>query len=128
MLVAMLDERGFAGRRELDGAARAARVLMPLSAAEADYVSALTQGRWKRRSSLVLVPTRMLARLRSASAEAIFDPDLLRSAIAWERAAVLSGLTMTEWGISAGFESRYPTSDRSIPALAPPSSPSSNRL
>ncbi len=85
----------------LDTAARAATVTGELSEPLSAYLCALDrsmQGRAHPRNVLVL-PMRLTERMGSVAPALRLDVALFPSAIAWERAAVVAGLTMTEWAL-----------------------------
>jgi hypothetical protein len=89
---------------ELDTAARAATVTCELSAPLSAYLQALDRGpkARKRPRHVIALPMRLTERLGSQSCVGVhLDPALLPSAIAWERAAVLAGHTMSEWAMRA---------------------------
>lgn len=86
--------------RSLDRAAGDQRAFLGLSAAEGDYVRAVTHRRWMRRSSLTLIPVRVIARMEPRSNRGWGTPEMLDRACAWEAAAVLSGLNLTEWSLA----------------------------
>jgi hypothetical protein len=91
---------------DLDETARTATVECELSDGLAAYVRALSsRGRDLERKPprIVAIPMRLGERLAdSAAIVERLEPRLLNSALAWERAAALRGLTMTEWaGLAA---------------------------
>ena len=50
-------------------------------------------------TSVLVLPMRLTERLGSRAPASLLDVALLHSAVAWERAAVLAGHTMTEWAL-----------------------------
>jgi hypothetical protein len=90
----------------LDRAAGAAHVTRALSAADADYLRALSCRSWRRHRAELDLPVRLLERLGDRIDERVARPELLDSAIRWEIGAVLSGRSMSSWGsetVLAGF-------------------------
>ena len=88
-------------RGTLDCNARVAAVTGELSEPLSAYLGALDRSldaRAHPRSRLVL-PMRLTERIGPAGPASRLDVALLPSAIAWERAAVLAGRTMTEWAL-----------------------------
>lgn len=86
---------------ELDTAARAAAVTGELSESLSAYLGSLDRSMQTRphpRSALVL-PMRLTERIGTVAPASRLDVALLPSAIAWERAAVVAGRTMTEWAL-----------------------------
>lgn len=85
----------------LDSSARTARVARELSEPLSEYLGALdrsSRARRHPRNTLVL-PMRLTERLGNVAPASRLDAELLPSAIAWERAAVVAGRTMTEWAL-----------------------------
>jgi len=96
---------------DLDAKAQVATVECELSDGLAAYVRVLSsRGRDLERTPprIVALPMRLSERLGAGDSIAEgFEPQLLNSALAWERAAALRGLTMTEWaGLAALSPSR----------------------
>lgn len=85
----------------LDSVAAVAQVNFELSGLSADYLRAL--GRPAGTPTPPLVTIRLPMRLRERVLRFGIDPllrtEVLSSALGWERAAVLAGLTMTEWAL-----------------------------
>lgn len=109
---ALLDEefarRGLASLMPaLDDAARAARVEVPLAEPQRAYLRALSSGRKHAApdatSTFVALPMRLTDRVASATLDACLRTELLDSALAWERAAVAAGKTMSEWAAYAAL-------------------------
>lgn len=96
------------GEEWLDRRAAQVRARTALSAASAAYLRALTNGSRPRSEAApawtlghVALPARLSDRLFAAWPPApALRADELRPALLWERAAVLSGLTLTEWGLA----------------------------
>jgi hypothetical protein len=88
----------------LDEAAAERKVSCALSAAESDYLRALTQVRWRRHAKAIAVPIRLLTPLRSIEPRVLTTPPRLQSTVAWEAAALLGGMTMAEWGLAVALE------------------------
>lgn len=91
----------------LDRRGRETTVGVALSAAPAAYARTLTLKRPAPREDvreglLVPVATRLIDRARTIDRLAAIDiaHDDLRSALAWERAAMLNARTMSEWALS----------------------------
>ncbi len=94
----------------LDVAARAATVTGELSEPATAYLLALDRSmsaRPRPRNILVL-PMRLTERVGLVAPESRLDAALLPSAIAWERAAVVAGRTMTEWAALLLLAGRAP--------------------
>jgi hypothetical protein len=87
----------------LDGAASATRVMVELSEPTSAYLRALEGGSAaaSRVRDSVRLPMRLTERVGARTLERLLDARMLRSALAWERAAVLSGRTMSEWAALA---------------------------
>ena len=86
----------------LDAAARIAAVTRQLSEPVSAYLGALSRSTGPRRHprGFLVLPMRLTERLLSSDPASRLDPILLPSAVAWERAAVLSGRSMTEWAMA----------------------------
>lgn len=93
----------------LDEAARAAKVEVALAEPQRAYLRTLCSSRAGTVSNtmpaLVLLPMRLTDRVASATLDACLRAELLDSALAWERAAVAAGLTMSEWAAWAALDS-----------------------
>jgi hypothetical protein len=97
---------------ELERRAQAARPRAELSAASAAYLRELGKAAGeavalRERTVVIALPARLNDRIRSPRAV----PDLIDSAaltggLAWERAAVVSGWTLTEWALVQLLELR----------------------
>lgn len=90
----------------LDQAAGSSRVTRALSAANADYLRALSCRSWRRHRGELDIPARVLARTGTGLEQRLGRCELLDSAIRWEIAAVLAGRSMGTWGsevVLAGF-------------------------
>jgi hypothetical protein len=104
-----------ARRRWLDTSASSASISKPLDAAASSYLTMLACRNLRARApapasrghTTCLVPGRIWARLarQKGSRVRLRDGDL-ENAIAWERAAIVRGLTMTEWALRVLLESR----------------------
>jgi hypothetical protein len=88
--------------RRLDSIAATAAVTIELSAATADYLRALNRRTGDPSSSptTLRMPMRLGERILRFGLEPLLRPELLTSALAWERASALAGQTMTEWALS----------------------------
>lgn len=87
----------------LDTQATDAQVEMELTAASADYLRTLACSATVISASpdgVLKLPMRLSDRILRFGLSQLIQPELLESAISWERAAVLSGQTMTEWAFS----------------------------
>lgn len=87
------------GVGRLDAQAERAQVTMELGPVTADYLRALNP-RGTRASATPAtfrLPMRLTDRILRVGLRHLLRPEVLRSAISWERAAVLSGQTMSEW-------------------------------
>jgi hypothetical protein len=96
---------------DLDGRARAARPRTELSAASAAYLRELGSTRAvapRLGTSVTLaLPARLNDRIGSpARLPQLLDADTLAAALAWERAAMGAGLTLTEWALGELLELR----------------------
>jgi hypothetical protein len=108
LIAEVLASRGLARLLpDLDRTARAATVECELSDGLAAYLRALSsRSRDLERTPphIVAIPMRLGERLGEGDAiVARLEPRLLESALAWERAAALRGLTMTEWAALAAL-------------------------
>ena len=83
-----------------DAEAACARVTFELSGSLSAYLAALS-GRDRSGGamlpSILALPMRLSERILAREGRPQFDATLLASALAWERAAVLEGRTMSEW-------------------------------
>lgn len=98
-----LEQRGLALRAlELDAIAARTTVKTPISDGLSEYLRVLYEHRTEVSAppALVPIPMRLTERISATVLDELLDPDLFPSALRWERAATVSGLTMTEW---AGF-------------------------
>jgi hypothetical protein len=86
----------------LDAQAKEALVEMELTAASADYLRALTCSATATGApaGALKLPMRLSDRILRFGLDQLVRPNLLKSAISWERASVLSGQTMSEWAFS----------------------------
>jgi hypothetical protein len=84
---------------ELDAEAAKARVTIELSEPLSAYLVALAGGvdRAAVLPPVLALPMRLTERIVARGRVPELDPALLKSALLWERAAVLSGRTMGEW-------------------------------
>jgi hypothetical protein len=87
----------------LDQAAAEARVTRRLSAAESAYLKALRGSHEAGKAGALIVPVRLLGRVGEVDLATAMLGDPLRAA-SWERAALLQGRTMSEWGLSVELE------------------------
>jgi hypothetical protein len=85
----------------LDSLAAAAQVNFELSGASADYLRALGRPAETPSPPLVAIrlPMRLGERVLRFGVDPLLRPEVLSSALGWERASVLAGLTMTEWAL-----------------------------
>jgi hypothetical protein len=85
----------------LDAAGAGAAVSSELSEPSSAYLAALdgTGGGAVQTPAMLTLPMRLGDRIGARNVVELLDPRLLHSAIAWERAAVLSGRTMSEWAL-----------------------------
>jgi hypothetical protein len=106
-------EEDFAARRlggmtvRLDELAARAEVEIELSEAQSAYLRALSRGSAKQAVAhprLLPVPMRLTERLGEEGIAKRLAPGPLGAALLWERAAVLSGRTMSEWATLAMLE------------------------
>ncbi|MGH2921133.1 MAG: hypothetical protein ACRDKU_03605, partial [Gaiellaceae bacterium] len=93
----------------LDELAAKAEVKFELSEAQSAYLRVLSRGRAKqsvahRHPRLLPVPMRLIERMGQEGLVRRLDPAALGAALLWERAAVLSGRTMSEWAALAMLE------------------------
>jgi hypothetical protein len=88
--------------RRLDSIAAATAVAIELSAATADYLRTLNPrtGGPSPSPTTLRLPMRLGDRILRFGLEPLLRPELLTSALAWERASALAGHTMTEWVLS----------------------------
>jgi hypothetical protein len=88
--------------RRLDSTAAATAVVIELSAATADYLRVLNPraGGPSPAPTTLRLPMRLGDRILRFGLEPLLRPELLTSALAWERASALAGQTMTEWALS----------------------------
>ncbi len=99
MLIERLSRRRVSRARELlDRAASASRVTQALSAANADYLRALSCRSWRRDRAEIDLPVRVLARAGERLEAYLADGELLESAIHWEIGALLAERSMASWG------------------------------
>jgi len=85
----------------LDALAGQARVRRELSEPASAYLASLECDRRasSRTPAMLALPARLRERIGAREAAELLDARMLASAIAWERAAVLSGRTMSEWAL-----------------------------
>jgi hypothetical protein len=92
----------------LDERAKASQVTLALAEPQRAYLRALTTSRCGSATdetpALVALPVRLTDRIAASALDACLCPELLDSALAWERAAVASGQTMSEWAAFAALE------------------------
>lgn len=83
----------------LDTRAEEAQVAMELAPPTADYLRALSaHGRnASKLSTTFKLPMRLTDRILNFGVDRLLRPEVLGSAVLWEKAAVLSGQTMSEW-------------------------------
>ena len=87
----------------LDARAECAQVTMELTPATADYLRALNPriANASPTPATFRLPMRLSDRiLRLGGIRCLLKSEVLRSGTSWERAAVLSGQTMSEWALS----------------------------
>jgi hypothetical protein len=99
-----LEQRGLAQRAgDLDAIAVRATVKTPISDGLSEYLRVLYDHRAEVGAPppLVPIPMRLTERISAAVLDELLNPDLFPSALRWERAAAVSGLTMTEWAAFA---------------------------
>ncbi len=102
----LLDDLGAGGPEisaVLDGAARNVRTELALDGPSSTYLRSFSRPtsvpRTVATTFLIPVPLRFYARASALDPEAIVEPGGVAQAIAWERASVARGRTMTEWGL-----------------------------
>lgn len=85
----------------LDAAAAGAAVSCELSEHASAYLATLNGNgaRASQAPEMLALPMRLRERIGSRAVTELLDPRLLASGISWERAAVLSGRTMSEWAL-----------------------------
>jgi len=91
----------------LDVLAASAEVVIGLSEAQSAYLRVLSRGSAQQTGALprlLPVPMRLIERIGQEGLVRRVDPALLETALLWERAAVLSGRTMSEWAALALLE------------------------
>jgi hypothetical protein len=89
-------------RSQLSTAARSAHTKLPLSPAAAAYLRELGTRSISRVPSgavMVAFPARLIERMPPCVVATTLDPAAITEALAWERAAVLAGRTMSEWAL-----------------------------
>jgi hypothetical protein len=93
---------------ELDALAGNSRVTRELADGLAAYLRSLASGNAEPVSTyrLLALPVRLRERLGHDEPTAYLDTAAIRAAISWERAAVIDGMTMTEWGAFATLRFR----------------------
>jgi hypothetical protein len=91
-----------AGLEALDRAAATTRVRRRLSSAESNYLKALGEKRPSGKGGALIVPVRLLGRLSGVDLASAMLGDAARAA-SWERAAILHGRTMIEWGLAVAL-------------------------
>jgi hypothetical protein len=99
-----LDVLGLADRTPfLDADAASAAVTRELSEPASAYLAALDRSGQVHvcTGGIVALPTRLRERIASHSPAMLLEAELLEYAIAWERAALLAGRTMSEWALLA---------------------------
>jgi len=99
-----LDALGLTDRMPfLDAAAASAAVTRELSEPASAYLAALDRGGQARgcTDGMLALPMRLRERIASRSPATLLEAELLECAIAWERAALLVGRTMSEWALLA---------------------------
>lgn len=109
LLAGELAEYGFDGLpRRLDAMAARAKVTVELAEPLSAYLAALSRRRPRGAAGslprLLAVPMRLTERILARPGRPQLDATLLRSALAWERAAVLEGRTMSEWAAVKALE------------------------
>ena len=97
-----LRERGLSSLiQTLDARARTAQVTLALAEPQRAYLRELSTSRNRdfvdETPALVALPMRLSDRVAAATVDACLHPELLDSALAWERAATASGQSMSEW-------------------------------
>lgn len=87
----------------LDRLAEQTTVTMELAPSTADYLRALNprSANPLRLSKAFRLPMRLSDRTLRQGLESLMRPEVLQSGTKWERAAVVSGHTMTEWALKA---------------------------
>ncbi len=97
-----------------------------LSAANADYLRALSCRSWRRDRGEIDIPARTLTRAGDELEGFLAHGELLESAIRWEIGALLADRSMSSWGtevVLGGFQPRA----TSMPANGPFSAPGRKR-
>jgi hypothetical protein len=87
----------------LDAAAASAAVTLELSEPASAYLGALDRGESAHAytTGMLALPMRLRERIGSRSPTTLLTAELLDYAIAWERAALVAGRTMSEWALLA---------------------------
>lgn len=94
-------------RSLLDQAACSSRVTRALTAANADYLRALSCRSWRRDRSELDLPVRVLARVGDRLEQRLARCELLEAAIRWEIGALLSERSMGNWGSEVVLAGSY---------------------
>lgn len=80
-----------------------------LSAADADYLRALTCRHWRRDRGEIDLPARVMARVGERLSDYLGHGELLEPAIRWEVGALLAERSLTCWGaevVLGGYQPR----------------------
>jgi hypothetical protein len=88
--------------RMLDSAASTARPALALDGASSTYLRSFSRPSTPLRPAtkfLVPVPVRVYARAAGLAPEVTITEGAVAQAVAWERASVIAGRTMAEWGL-----------------------------
>ncbi len=91
----------------LDACARATTVEVALSEGQRAYLRVLCEPRRRTAATqgrLLAIPMRLTERISAETLDEHVRPDLLSSALLWERAAVARGRTMSEWAMLTALE------------------------
>ena len=104
-----LRERGLSSLiPTLDERARTAQITLALAEPQRAYIRELSTSRnggfVDETPALVALPMRLSDRVAAATVDACLRPELLDSALAWERAAAASGQSMSEWAAFTALE------------------------
>jgi len=108
LLEADLRERGLDFlTTALDARARSTTVEVALSEGQRAYLRVLCEPRVRAAATaggLLAIPMRLTERIDAETLDEHVQPELLSSALLWERAAVACGRTMSEWAALAALD------------------------
>lgn len=94
----------------LDERARAEQVILALAEPQRAYLRAISSPHPTAATTptLIALPMRLRDRVAVATLEACLRPELLDFALTWERAAIATGRSMSEWAAFAALELSAP--------------------